>query len=115
MDSTKTLDRMTLGERLRYIRMLRNLTQSELAAMANTRQQQITAIENGEVSNPRNLDKLAESLNVPASLLKYGVIAADDVQERSMRIVGKPDHLTEDDQKLIETMIDKLLARSENT
>lgn len=83
--------------------------------MANTRQQQITAIENGEVSNPRNLDKIAEALKIPASLLKYGIIATDDVQERTIRIASKLDHLDADDQKLIEAMIDKLLNRSENT
>lgn len=113
MDSTKTLDRMTLGERLRYIRTLRNLTQNELAAMANTRQQQIAAIENDEVSNPRNLNKIAESLNIPASVLKYGIVAADEVQEKTIKIASKLDHLTDEDQALIEAMIDKLLARSE--
>lgn len=106
-----TLDKMTLGGRVRYFRKLRNITQVQLAEMVDTNQQQITSIEKDAVKNPRNLEAIADALGVPATLLRYGIIAVDECHTVSITLAGKIDKLSDDDRQLVESLVDKLLNK----
>lgn len=62
---------MTLGQRIRRIRELRNMTQEELGRLTNTTKQTIFKYENGIVTNIPidRLEKIADVLNVRAAYL----------------------------------------------
>jgi len=62
-----------LSERLKYLRRIKNLTQAELAAMAETTQQAIQQAEAGKSQNPRYLHKLSRALNVPFEWLAMNI------------------------------------------
>ncbi len=106
-----TLHDMTLAERVRYFRKLRELTQVQLAQMADTNLQQITSIEAGETSNPRNLENIAKALGVPVSMLKYGVIALDEAHTVSIGLAAKIEKLDDDSRLMVERLVDKLLSK----
>lgn len=54
-----------LSERLKYIRMIKGLSQIDLAAIAGTTQQAIQQAEAGKAKNPRYLHKIALALDIP--------------------------------------------------
>lgn len=64
------------GQRVRAYRRGRNMRQVELAALVNTRQAQISAIENGKVDIPLSMvERLASALGVDALRLMRDEVA----------------------------------------
>lgn len=68
-----------LSERLKYIRMMHNLSQAELAEHAGTTQQAIQQAEKGKARQPRYLHQLASSLDIPVQWMVLG--EAQDSQD----------------------------------
>lgn len=97
---------MTLGERVRYIRVQRGLTQQQLGKMSKTHQQQIARIERGETEHPKNIDDIAKALNTSTLLLEYGF--PDDV----LNLASSISQLDDDKQEIIKSFISNLLLSS---
>lgn len=62
-----------LGLRIKFIRMSKGIKQSELAAMINSYENNISNIETGKINiSMKTLNKIAEALNVEAfKLLEF--------------------------------------------
>ena len=71
-------DIKSLGERLKYIRKEKELSQSDLAKLAGTTQQAIQQAEAGKARNPRYLSRLAQEIGVPFSWLSLNVVSDED-------------------------------------
>lgn len=63
-----------LAERLKYIRQIKNLSQSDLAQMAGTTQQAIQQAENGKARQPRYLHNLAMALDLSIEWVLFGEV-----------------------------------------
>jgi transcriptional regulator with XRE-family HTH domain len=63
-----------LADRLIYVRRLKDLTQAELAELAQTTQQAIQQAETGKARNPRYLAKLAHVLDIPHEWLAMNMV-----------------------------------------
>ena len=66
--------RTGLAGRLTEARRFRGLTQQRLGELCGTSQAVIQKIENGRSLLPRNINKIAEVLDVPVEWLMYGVV-----------------------------------------
>lgn len=66
------MSRQTFGERVRYVRELRKLTQQQLADMANCQQGTINAIESRRANQSRYARDIALALNVNLDWLLFG-------------------------------------------
>src|SRR5262249_3260022 len=63
----------TLGERVKFLREGRDMSQNDLARRVGVVQQSIDALERGVVSKPRYIVSLARALSVDAEWLEDGV------------------------------------------
>ena len=72
----------TLGERLKFLLIERNVTQAELAEMVGTTQGAISNIVKGETQKPRNILEIANALGVDPNWLKYGSTKMTKLSER---------------------------------
>jgi transcriptional regulator with XRE-family HTH domain len=61
-----------LSERLKYLRVVHNFSQAELAKQAGTTQQAIQQAEKGRARQPRYLHQLAAALEVPLTWMLFG-------------------------------------------
>ena len=61
-----------IGIRLRETRLEQELTQMDLAALANTNQAVIQKIENGKSKQPRIMEDLAIALEINPAWLQWG-------------------------------------------
>lgn len=109
---------MTIGDKIKYLRMSLNYTQDELAAAINTTKQTIHKYENGIISNiPASKIKLiAEKLKTtPAYLMGWDENSEfdfkknnlDKISEKEKRMLQKFRELDPGDQKYIEGLIDR--------
>ena len=62
----------TLGERLKYARERKGLTQSALAALSGASQQSVNMAESGKARRPRSLHEMAKTLGVSVDWLLSG-------------------------------------------
>lgn len=98
-----------LADRLRYIRKVKNLSQSELAELAGTTQQAIQQAETGKARQPRYLHNLAMELELPVEWVLFGKEQKEQVIEKSKEgLSGKSSEVMEsffampkEDQELI--------------
>lgn len=68
----------TIGERLKRLRLARDLTQKQLGELAGVAQSTISGVEKGERQiKPSSLIELAHALKAEAYYLKYGKGIAD--------------------------------------
>ena len=81
---------MKIGEKIRYFRRERNMTQEELADLCDTTMCAVSAIETGERPvTPRMLDKMAKALGVSAfEIVNFG--ETDLVDVGADRLSGNP-------------------------
>jgi len=63
----------TLADRVRHVRHERELTQRELADLADVSQQAINEIEQGNIARPRKIEKIAAALGVTPAWLQFGM------------------------------------------
>jgi transcriptional regulator with XRE-family HTH domain len=76
---------LKLSDRLKYIRLIKGLSQVELAEMATTTQQAIQQAETGKARNPRYLHKLSQALGIPFEWLALNEMP---VAETSRKKIG---------------------------
>lgn len=72
MQSLKNLPE--LGERLKYIRKVKGMSQIDLAKICNTTQQAIQQAEAGKARNPRYLHTLSLALDIPYEWLTMNLM-----------------------------------------
>jgi len=91
---------MPIGETIRELRRLRNITQTELAAAAGVSQGQLSRLESGETINPsqQTLLGIAEALHVTLTdLIGRPAVGTPDMPGRiPVPIVQVPAHAGED-------------------
>lgn len=98
-----------LSERLKYIRKLYNLSQTELAEKAGTTQQAVQQAEKGKARQPRYLHKLAQELDIPVDWMIFGEesggkksgSSAKGLNDQSSEVLDSFFAMPEKDQKLI--------------
>ena len=73
---------MSIGEKIREIRISKGMTQKELAAKLDTTQQNLAQYENGK-RNPKlmTIQKIADALNVELDELMGGIMSFDTGEE----------------------------------
>ena len=67
----------TLGERLRALRRLQRMTQTQVAQAAGITPQAVSDLETGKTQATAYLSELARALNTTAEFLRYG----DEIRE----------------------------------
>lgn len=92
---------MTIGERIKYYRQLRKMTQSELARRLNVQDATVSKYELGTVTNIpwERLEQIAAALDIPTGLL----IGFDEIsdQDPTAEFVALLPRLTEDQFQLL--------------
>lgn len=91
----KLRDIPKLTERLKYIRMTRGMSQSEMARLAGTSQQSVQQAESGKARNPRYLPKLARELKVPIEWLTMNILPDEDE-------IGQARYLSDQEEQLLD-------------
>ena len=69
---------MDISERVKKRRLLLNLTQTEVANLAEITQSTLQRIESGQVRNPRHIQSLADALKTTAEYLQFGIGEMDN-------------------------------------
>jgi hypothetical protein len=82
-----------------------------LAKRAATTQAVINKIEKGKSLRPRNIQKLAETLETSPAWLQFGIADLDKLDTQSVGIAIKLAELPADQRKAIETTINSLLEQ----
>lgn len=114
MDISRYANLTTLADRLKTIRILKGLTQEDLAVAAGIKQQSIQAIESGKTKMPTAdiLFKIARRLEVSPAWLAFGTEAIDNLSDQAIRIATAYDSSTDEETKRI---IEKLLHVNNTT
>lgn len=111
-DAIEELKRLhTLGERVRFFRELRDLSQEELAKMVGTSQQQIEKVERNVTKHPRNLEQIAKALNVPASVLLFPPSDLSKLTAEGLQLAVTASSLSESDMRAVRSLIESLAAK----
>lgn len=76
----------TLGDRLRYSRIKKKLTQEDLGRLSNTNQAVIQKIENGKTHQPRKITEIAAALEVRPAWLMFGLGHEEELTEKAIKI-----------------------------
>lgn len=87
-----------VGDRIRYVREVLELSQLELAKIAETTQQAIQQAEGGKAKNPRYLHKLSLTLGIPYEWLTMNIMPA---REKA----GKNQGFSEKDRDVLNTFM----------
>lgn len=115
---------LPLGEKIRLLRKTHNLTQKELADQLNISDKTLSSYECGRI--PPDVDickQLASIFNISLDVLLQDSTwvnpsrpSAKESEERSyaQRINKKLDHLTEEQQHIIEAITDSFLVENKN-
>ena len=92
---------LTLAQRLRKARKLRDLTQAELTKKSGASQQLLSKIENEKIESTTEIFNLADALNVNPRWLATGIgdmepikMTASDASEEEMRLIHLIRNLT---------------------
>ncbi|MCU0806411.1 MAG: helix-turn-helix domain-containing protein [Candidatus Contendobacter sp.] len=81
----------TIGQRIRALRQLRRMTQTQVAQAAGITPQAVSDIEIGKTKAPAYLSELARALNTTAEFLRYG----DEIREPAPTYQADLDKITE--------------------
>jgi len=85
----------TIGEKIKYIRENKNISQADLGFAAQVTQESIAAYENGRVKNipRRKLELIAKELNVPVELfVKSEDITLEFLPEEIRNFICSPEN-----------------------
>lgn len=106
--------RESFKTRMRSIRVLRALSQAELAKRAELQPSAVSHFETGtRKPSFENLERLADALNVTIDYL-MGRTGENHVGEGHDQLYRNICNLTADDRELAERVIELLVARSQN-
>ncbi len=98
----------TLADRLRRARKQRGWSQEYLASQADTSQAVIQKIENGKSLRPRNIERIAEALDVRPAWLMFGVNEVEDLDEESVQVARAWARLKEPERSAMKETIRRL-------
>ncbi len=100
---------MSIGERIKRLRQESGLSQVEVAEKANISKQTLYKYENNIVTNIplENIETLAKILSVTPGY----IMGWENNEDYAQKLANKILALSEENRKLIETMIDKLIEK----
>ena len=104
---------MNIGNRIKEIRIAKNLSQKEIALAVDINRGQFSRIENNKVEpNLSSLKKIAEALGVPVSELfkESGDYNLDSYDKSLVEKVKLIHQLNEEQQKVVFFIVDSLSA-----
>lgn len=100
--------RETLADRLRRARKQRGWSQEYLASRADTSQAVIQKIENGKSLRPRNIERIAQALDVRPAWLMFGVNEVEDLDEEAVQVARAWSRLKEPERSAMKETIRRL-------
>lgn len=106
--NTNRLDSDNLGARLTRSRLRHGWTQHELAHSVGTSQAVVQRIETGKCRHPRNIDRLADILDVTPAWLMYGAEVMDGLEPEAIETAKAWANLTEPHRTALKEMIIKI-------
>jgi len=98
----------TLADRLRRARKQKGWSQEFLAQRADTSQAVIQKIENGKSLRPRNIERIAEALDVRPAWLMFGVNEVEDLDEEAVQVARAWTRLKEPERSAMKETIRRL-------
>jgi transcriptional regulator with XRE-family HTH domain len=98
----------TLANRLRRARKQKGWSQEFLAQRADTSQAVIQKIENGKSLRPRNIERIAEALDVRPAWLMFGVNEVEDLDEEAVQVARAWARLKEPERSAMKETIRRL-------
>ena len=98
----------TLADRLRRARKQKGWSQEFLAQRADTSQAVIQKIENGKSLRPRNIEHIAEALDVRPAWLMFGVNEVEDLDEEAVQVARAWTRLKEPERSAMKETIRRL-------
>lgn len=99
-----------MGERVRYARKQRGLTQAELAERVGWKPPYQCRIESDSIDHPSAGIKLADELNVPREWMLWGRMPGDYFDSEYSRTVNRMMRLTSAELKLVKQFVKDLPA-----
>jgi transcriptional regulator with XRE-family HTH domain len=106
--NTDRLDSDSLGARLTRSRLRHGWTQHALAHNVGTSQAVVQRIETGKCRHPRNIDRLADILDVSPAWLMYGAEVMDGLELEAIETAKAWANLTEPHRTALKEMIIKI-------
>ncbi|HEX9585205.1 MAG TPA: helix-turn-helix domain-containing protein [Gammaproteobacteria bacterium] len=101
-----------LGSRLRSARKVKGWSQQDLANRAGTTQAVIQKIENGKSLRPRNIEAIADALDVEAAWLMFGTGESAPLSKEAIEVARVWSELSESDRKAVRETILRLAKRN---
>lgn len=98
----------TLADRLRRARKQKGWSQEFLAQRADTSQAVIQKIENGKSLRPRNIEHIADALDVRPAWLMFGVNEVEDLDEEAVQVARAWTRLKEPERSAMKETIRRL-------
>lgn len=108
------IDSDNLGARLTRSRLRRGWTQHELARHVGTSQAVVQRIETGKCRHPRNIDRIADVLDVTPAWLMYGAEVMDGLEPEAIETAKAWANLTEPHRSALKEMIIKIADEDED-
>lgn len=93
-------------------RKVKSWSQQDLANRAGTTQAVIQKIENGKSLRPRNIEAIAEALDVEAAWLMFGAGETARLSKEAIAVAKVWSELSESDRKAVRETILRLAKRS---
>jgi len=103
----------SLGGRLTRRRIAKGLTQHEVAVAVGTSQAVIQRIETGKCKHPRNIEGIAQALDVSPAWLMYGVQEVEGLGHDAIETARIWSELMEPHRSALKDMIMRIAAHSE--
>lgn len=100
--------RESLAGRMRRARKQKGWSQEFLAQNADTSQAVIQKIENGKSLRPRNIERIAEALDVRPAWLMFGVSEVDNLDEEAVQVARAWTRLKEPERSAMKETIRRL-------
>ena len=98
----------TLADRLRRARKQKGWSQEFLAQRADTSQAVIQKIENGKSLRPRNIEHIADALDVRPAWLMFGVNEVENLDEEAVQVARAWTRLKEPERSAMKETIRRL-------
>jgi len=103
----------TLAERVQWARKQKGWRQEDLADAVGTSRAQIQKIENGTITRPRNMEALADALDVSKVWLAYGDPRLEQLTPEAADLAIAWQHLPEDAKEAARLFIETAAKRKQ--
>jgi transcriptional regulator with XRE-family HTH domain len=112
--SRDRVDSDSLGARLTKSRLRRGWTQHELARNVGTSQAVVQRIETGKCRHPRNIDRIADVLEVSPAWLMFGAEVMDGLEQDAIETAKAWNNLSEPHRSALKEMILKIVDEDDD-